>query len=307
MTSGSYNTKPIHTQPQWHNQLTPAYQDHLQKPTAVVPPGLQCLAEVEEVILQKKVFQTNAGQILFSVYRVAECCGPGLNLRLRDPYKREVVSMYLVSSGGCCGGETYLKIETGPNHPLGFVSIANTSKELNVSIQMENREPVFSARMPIFLDSRYDNTIEILSVSGNHPVAIIRKEKEHRSSKVIFHFPLNLTATLKAVILGTFLYMTYRVNQLTTSSSSSSSSTADDGWATAGGMAMGYDIAGGSDWGNDGGHCGGGDWGGGGGDCGGGGGGGDCGGGGGGGDCGGGGGDCGGGGGGGDSGGGGCD
>ncbi|XP_063785714.1 phospholipid scramblase 2-like [Pseudophryne corroboree] len=247
--------EPIHTQPQWQNHSTPAYQDQLLKPTVVVPLGLQYLVEVEEVILKNKVFQTNAGQILFSVYRVAECCGPGLNLRLRDPYKREVVSMYLVSSGGCCGGETYLRMETHPTRPIGFVSIGNTSRELNVSIQTENRDPVFSARMPIYLDSSCDHTIEILSVSGNHPVAIIRKEKESRSSQVIFQFPLNLEVKLKAVILGAFLYMTYQVTQLTTSSSSS---TADDSWwATTTEMPFGNDIGGGSNWGNDSGHCGG--------------------------------------------------
>ncbi|XP_063785712.1 uncharacterized protein LOC134934142 [Pseudophryne corroboree] len=262
-SSGTYDLEPIQTQPQWKINPTSACQDRLLKPTAVLPPGLQCLAEMEEVILQNKVFQTNAGQMLFSIHRVAECCGPALNLRFRDFYKREALSLFLVSSGGCCGEETYLRIETGHAQPIGFVTIANVSRELNVSIQMDNREPVFSARLPIYMDLRYDNTIEILSVISNHPVAIIRKEKEHRSSKVIFQFPSNLTATLKAVILGAFLYMIYRVTQLT--SRSSSSTTDYSGWATVGGIAFANDIGGGSNMGNDSGDCRGGDWGGGGG------------------------------------------
>ncbi|XP_063785711.1 phospholipid scramblase 2-like [Pseudophryne corroboree] len=247
MASGQSSTEVIHTQPQWQHKSTSASQDQMSKPIALVSPGLQCLVEVEEVILQHKVFQTNAGQILFSVHREAECCGPGLNLRLRDPYQTEVVSMYLASTGRCGVGEAYLRIETLPTQPIGFVTIANTSRELNVSIQMENREPVFSARLPIDLDSRRDSTIEILTVSGNHPVAKIKKEIEHESSKVTFQFPLKLAAILKAVILGAFLFMTYRVNQLT-----SSHSTADDiGWASAGGFSFGIDTGGGSDWGND--------------------------------------------------------
>ncbi|XP_075061810.1 phospholipid scramblase 2-like [Mixophyes fleayi] len=293
MASGHYNSKPIQTQPQWQNKSTSAYQDQQSVPTAVVPPGLECLVEVEEVILKNKVFQTNSGQTLFLIRRETECCGPALNLKLRDPYKRDVVSLYLVSSGDCCGGQTYLRIETLLQRGLGYVTIDNTSRELNVSIQMANKEPVFTARMPVYMDPRRDNTIEILSVSGSHPVVQIQKERDHKSSKVIFRFPLNLDASLKAVILAAFLYMTFRVNQITSSSSTSD----DSGWATSGGVAlsgggMHYGV---SDWGHDSGHCGGGDWGGGSGGCGGGGGdsgggGGDCGGGGGGGDCGGGGG-----------------
>ncbi|XP_075062464.1 phospholipid scramblase 2-like isoform X3 [Mixophyes fleayi] len=298
MASGHYNFELIQTQPQWQNKSTSAYQDQLSVPTAVVPPGLECLVEVEEVILKRKVFQTNSGQTLFSVHWETECCGPALNLKLRDPYKRDVVLLYLVASDDCCGGQTYLRIETLLQRGIGYVTIDNTSRELNVSIQMANKEPVFTARMPVYMDPRRDNTIEILSVNGNHPVVQIEKEKEHKSSQVIFRFPLNMDASLKAVILAAFLYMTFRVNQI----ESSSFTNDDSGRATAD-----YDACGGgidygvSDWGHDSGHCGGGseDWGGdGGGNCGGGGGG-DCGGDGGdcggdGGDCGGGGGDCGG-------------
>ncbi|XP_075062467.1 phospholipid scramblase 2-like isoform X4 [Mixophyes fleayi] len=285
MASGHYNPEPIQTQPQWQNKSTSAYQDQQSVPTAVVPPGLECLVEVEEVILKKKVFQTNSGQTLFSVRRETECFGPALNLKLRDPYKRDVVSLYLVSSGDCCGGQTYLRIETVLQRGLGYVTIDNTSRELNVSIQMANKEPVFTARMPVYMDPRRDNTIEILSVNGNYPVVQIQKKREHKSSQVIFRFPLNLDASLKAVILATFLYMTFRVNQITSRSSTSVGS----GWATSGGVVfvggMHYGV---SNMGHDSGHCGGGEWGGGSGDCGGGGG--DYGGGGGGGDCGGGGG-----------------
>ncbi|XP_075062468.1 uncharacterized protein LOC142151069 isoform X5 [Mixophyes fleayi] len=262
MASGHYNPEPIQTQPQWQNKSTSAYQDQQSVPTAVVPPGLECLVEVEEVILKKKVFQTNSGQTLFSVRRETECFGPALNLKLRDPYKRDVVSLYLVSSGDCCGGQTYLRIETLLQRGLGFVTIDNTSKELNVSIKMANKEPVFTARMPVYKDLRCDNTIEILSISGSHPVVQILKEKEHKSSQITFRFPLNMDASLKAVILAAFLYMTFRVNQITSSSSTSD----DSGWAFGGGMDYG---------GNDSGHYDGGDWGclsgdcgGGGGDCG---------------------------------------
>ncbi|XP_075061809.1 phospholipid scramblase 2-like [Mixophyes fleayi] len=236
MDSGHCDLEPIQTQPQCQIKSTSAYQEKLCKPTAVVPPGLECLVEVEEVILDKKVFQTNSGQTLFRVHRETEFCGPVLKLMLRNAYSRGVFSLSLVSRCYCCGGQTYLRIETLSRRPIGFVTIDTTSRELNVSIQMANKEPVFTARMPIRMNSLYDNTIVILSESGNHPVGQI--EKKHKSSKVIFRFPLNMDATLKALILGAFLYMTFRMNQITSSSSTND----DSGWANAGGVVYGSAI-----------------------------------------------------------------
>ncbi|KAM4036254.1 uncharacterized protein ACNLHF_015172 isoform 4-T4 [Anomaloglossus baeobatrachus] len=226
------HSQPVQSQPQWQN----AASVHLYNPRAVVPPGLNCLVEVEEVILHKKAFINSSEQTLFTIRRESECCGPSFNLKLQDPKKRDVVALFTDSGEGCCGGNSH-----------------------------------------------------IVSVNGSCPVAQIIKEGEKKSSKVIFKFPMDMEATLKSVILTTFLYMRYQLNNI----SSSSSSDDDSGWGAAGGAFFFSDDNGGfSDHGGFNGDCdGGGDWGGGGGDCGGGGG--DCGGGGG--DCGGGGGDCGGG------------
>ncbi|XP_073479139.1 keratin-associated protein 6-3 [Aquarana catesbeiana] len=151
---------------------------------------------------------------------------------------------------------------------------------MNVSIERENGEPVFSAKLPVSLNSKNSSTIEIRDTDSSHPVAFIIKKKEGKFTQVIFQFPPNMEAALKAVILASFLYVGFRIREMSRSHSSGDS---DFGWAGAGGVDF-ADMS----------HGGGGDWGGGGGDCGGGGG--HCGGGGG--HCGGGGGDCGGGGGG---------
>ncbi|KAM3927298.1 uncharacterized protein RB166_010037 [Leptodactylus fuscus] len=304
------NSETVQTQPQWQDTSALSHQSHLYNPRAVVPPGLECLVEVEEVTLQDKAFFISSGQTLFTIRRESECCGPAFNLRLQNSKRRVMVLLRAESGEGCCGGESYLKITVLPATTIGFIKCSNSSSQMNVSIQTKYGEPAFTAELP--LSSSKQSTIEILSVKGYCPVATITKEGKKKSSKVIFHFPMDMEATLKTVILAAFLYMKYQLNNLY---SSSNHSTSDDGWMAAGGIDFhhgGFDGGhggGGGDWGGD---CGGGDWGGGGGDCGGGGGG-DCGGGGGG-DCGGGGGDCGGGGGGdcgggggGDCGGGGCD
>ncbi|XP_073510639.1 phospholipid scramblase 3-like [Phyllobates terribilis] len=275
------HSAPVQTQPQWQN----AQSLQLSNPRAVVPPGLNCLVEVEEVTLHKKAFFTRSEQTLFTIRRESECCGPAFNLILQDPKKRDVVSLCTNSGEGCCGGDTHLNIMVLPSHMIGFVQILNSSRKMRVSIQMQLGEPAFTAELPL---SGSQNTIEILSVNGSCPVAKIIKEGERKSSKVIFQFPMDMEATLKTIILAAFLYMRYQLSK----TSDSSSSDFDSGWSSAGGVLFFSDDHGGfSDHGGYDGDCGGGgDWGGGG-DCGGGGG--DCGGGGG--DCGGGGGDCGGG------------
>ncbi|XP_077327779.1 uncharacterized protein LOC143962359 [Lithobates pipiens] len=271
----------IQSQPQWESGST------FSKPTAMVPPGLECLVEVEEVILKDKVFQTKNGQNLFTVGHEVECCGPSLNLRFRNSYKRDVVSLYLTSDGDCCGGQTYLKVSAQSAQLIGIVRIITSSSNMNVSIQRGNGEPVFSAKLPISLDSNDGRTIEILGMYGSQPVAVITKEKEGKSSRVIFHFPMNMEAALKAVILAAFLYVSFRIQEMSYSHSSSDS---DDGWAHAGGVEFAdmhdhhHDFHHDNDSGHwdhhhidvdSGGHhhedCGGSDWGGGGGDCGGGG------------------------------------
>ncbi|XP_077327785.1 uncharacterized protein LOC143962365 [Lithobates pipiens] len=259
---------PIQSQPRWQNGYT------FSKSTAIVPPGLECLVELEEVIFKDRVFQTKNGQDLFTTWQKSECCGPSLDLRFRNPYQRDVVSLYLNSNGGCCRGQTYLKVNDQSANHIGNVKIVTFSRTINVSIERGNGEPVFHAKLPISLDSNDHSTIEILGMDGSEPVAYITKEKEGKSSQVIFHFLLNMEAALKAVILAAFLYVSLHIREM---SRSRRSDDTDFSWADAGGVDfadMSHGHFGGSDWGDGGGgDCGGGDCGGGdcgGGDCGGG-------------------------------------
>ncbi|KAM4036252.1 phospholipid scramblase 3-like isoform 2-T2 [Anomaloglossus baeobatrachus] len=227
------HSQPVQSQPQWQN----AASVHLYNPRAVVPPGLNCLVEVEEVILHKKAFINSSEQTLFTIRRESECCGPSFNLKLQDPKKRDVVALFTDSGEGCCGGNSHLKIIVLPSHIIGYVQISNCSRIMRVSIQMKFGEPAFTAELPL---SGSIDTIEIVSVNGSCPVAQIIKEGEKKSSKVIFKFPMDMEATLKSVILTTFLYMRYHLNNI----SSSSSSDDDSGWGAAGGAFFSSDDSG---------------------------------------------------------------
>ncbi|XP_068129439.1 phospholipid scramblase 3-like [Hyperolius riggenbachi] len=247
MSSG--DPAPVQTQPQWAIGST-IYHSQLSKPTPVVPPGLESLVEEEEVIFKDKAFQNKDGHTLFSVRQESECCGPSLSLRLQDPHKRDVVSLRLDSSGCCCGGggESRLMVQAPSVSHIGFVEVTRSSTCLHVTIEMGDRKPVFCAIVPVNRTA-HSSIIHILSIDGSHPVASITKEKVEKSSQVIFRFPMDMAATLKTVILAAFLFMTYWMQQVSTSNRSS-----DDGWALSGvHWGGGGDFGGGGDGGWEGG------------------------------------------------------
>ncbi|KAM4675894.1 uncharacterized protein O3C94_008512 [Discoglossus pictus] len=247
-----WNSRPIQAQPE--GQLY--NQNQLSRTSAIVPPGLEALVEVEEVILKKRVFQTRRGQVLFSICKDSECCGPPINIWLRDSRKREVIKVYLAPYDGCCSNYSYLQIDAPYRHPIGFVKLCNTTGIQKFSIQNAYEEPVFTAVC--------EDPIQIISVNGNDLVAQIKKEKESGSTEVIFQFPMDMDAKMKAVIMGALLYVNYRLQEMYRQQRSSTSN--DSGWmANAvdfGDSGLGYgggDFGGGGDWGGGGGDCGGGD------------------------------------------------
>ncbi|KAM4677985.1 phospholipid scramblase 3-like [Discoglossus pictus] len=135
------NSRPIQAQPE--GQLY--NQNQLSRTSAIVPPGLEALVEVKEVVLKKRVFQTRRGQVLFSICKDSECCGPPINIWLRDSRKREVIKVYLAPYDGCCSNYSYLQIDVPYRHPIGFVKSSNTIGIQKFSIQNANQEPVFTA------------------------------------------------------------------------------------------------------------------------------------------------------------------
>ncbi|XP_040272891.1 uncharacterized protein LOC120989079 [Bufo bufo] len=284
------NSGPVQNQPEWRGAPVYSHQNQTDIPIAVVPPGLECLVKVNKVILHKKAFFTRSGRTLFTIHWPFECCGPGFNLRVRDHYKRNVMSLCADSGENCFrrhtngwsveveegtveveilvetvkeeeGGESVevdegtvaveegalvveitvpekegtaeLKIVVLPARTIGFVTISHFSSKMSVSIQMTCGEPAFTAELPFYCTQ---NIIEILSVKGSCPVAKIIKEGETTSSsKVIFKFPKDMEATLKAVILAAFLYMKYQLKSFFSTSYSY-----DGGWGTVGGLSF-YD------------------------------------------------------------------
>ncbi|KAM4677281.1 phospholipid scramblase 3-like [Discoglossus pictus] len=196
--------KPVQNQPQRQSEIGTDHPNQLFIPTAVVPLGLEPLVEVEEVILKKTVFQTRSGQILFSIHNKSKCCGPPLNIWLRDSKKRNVIKVYMTSHGACCADYLDLQIDVPYKHPIGFAKLSNTTGTPKFSIQNARQESVFTAVCT--------GPIQIISVKENIQVAQIKKE--HGCAEIVFQFPMDMEAKMKAVILGTFLYANYRLQRI---------------------------------------------------------------------------------------------
>ncbi|KAM4677280.1 phospholipid scramblase 1-like [Discoglossus pictus] len=206
-------SKPIETQPQWQTGSVAIDQDQLSKPSAPVPLGLEPLIEVEEVILKEKVFQNQCGQILFSIHHEPECCGPPLNIWLVDSWKRDVINVHMTSHGKWCSDYSDVQIDAPYRNPIAYVKEDSTTEIPKFSIQNAKQEPVFTAIC--------DYPMKIISVNGQDCVAEIKKGIQ--SAEIIFHFPMNMEAKLKAVILGAFLYVNFRLQKFYRQQLSSSS------------------------------------------------------------------------------------
>ncbi|XP_063302533.1 phospholipid scramblase 2-like [Pelobates fuscus] len=217
----------------------------------LVPSGLEPLIEVDEIILNKKVFQTRTGEDLFYVFHDRECCGSSVHITLKNQKRRDVVFLHLLSQGGCC--DTFLsemRIEAPRTFTIGYVKVSSSINKLMFSIQDMHREFQFTAE----LSSRLlqDQSIQILSAVGSHPVVKISRYKKNNSQLTSFQFPWDMDAKMKAVILGAYLFMSYHLRQTSRDHSSGSGFDAGD-WASSWGDCGGGDCGDGG-----GGDCGGG-------------------------------------------------
>ncbi|OCT59534.1 phospholipid scramblase 2 [Xenopus laevis] len=199
------NAIPIQMQPQW--QSVSGILQQGSRPYPVVPPGLESLVEVDELTLEKMVFQTNGGKILYSVHKGWRCCGTPLILKFKDPCGQEVVRANLLYEGrGCYSVCKELQVEAPPEHPIGFVKHSYSNGCLQFSIKDDQGKPIFTTQTSAY--AFLEIPIQICGTHGSHVVSQITKT-DGKGSQILIQFPKDLDAKMKALILGTFLYMKY--------------------------------------------------------------------------------------------------
>ncbi|KAE8620566.1 hypothetical protein XENTR_v10010331 [Xenopus tropicalis] len=202
---------PIQMQPQWHS-VSGTPQEY-SGPHPIVPPGLEPLLEVDEVTLDGNVIQSPGGRILYSIHEDWKCCGTPLILKFEDPCRQEVVHAHLLPERGGYSVYKELQIEAPPPHPVGFVRHNHTAiyDGLKFFIQDGQRKPLFKS--DISFSTFCNNSIEIGLIGSAHVVSSITKP-EAKGFPVRIQFPRDLQAKMKAVIIVTYLYMNYWVDEI---------------------------------------------------------------------------------------------
>ncbi|XP_053321057.1 phospholipid scramblase 1-like [Spea bombifrons] len=210
-------SEAVESQPRGESPFVSTH--HYQPPPRIplVPPALEPLVEASEIILEKKEFQTRGGQHLFSMRRNFLCCGPPMNITLVNIFNAGSVSMHLVPEGRCCPSYPLLQVEAPPKQPIGYVKCFGSLGILNFFILDVNQECRFTSVVPTSLQR--DKPIQILSANGHHTVVQIRREFENGTTRVVFEFPADMDAKMKAVILGAFLFVSFRLRGVSSSNS----------------------------------------------------------------------------------------
>ncbi|XP_069623576.1 uncharacterized protein [Ranitomeya imitator] len=210
--TNEYESPPIQTQsqPQW--QYADAYHDMHAPSISSVPRELENLTKVQEIIFKDEVFQTRDGKTFLSVHQEVLNSKTTLYLHLRDSYNKDIVRLDLIPNVEAGGQNSYLQIVALPMNPLGYVKLESAPGNLNICIQMAKDMSTFVASLPVFLNEQRNMTIEILTMNGSHQIAKIISEKEGRSAQFVFSEYLDCCA--KTVILGAFLYLNFRLHQM---------------------------------------------------------------------------------------------
>ncbi|CAJ0934275.1 unnamed protein product, partial [Ranitomeya imitator] len=234
--TNEYESPPIQTQsqPQW--QYADAYHDMHAPSISSVPRELENLTKVQEIIFKDEVFQTRDGKTFLSVHQEVLNSKTTLYLHLRDSYNKDIVRLDLIPNVEAGGQNSYKRVLAGrndgglcwmkdeglhletslivalPMNPLGYVKLESAPGNLNICIQMAKDMSTFVASLPVFLNEQRNMTIEILTMNGSHQIAKIISEKEGRSAQFVFSEYLDCCA--KTVILGAFLYLNFRLHQM---------------------------------------------------------------------------------------------
>ncbi|XP_056408201.1 phospholipid scramblase 2-like [Hyla sarda] len=141
------------------------------------------------------------GQRLLQADQNIVCCGPVYDVLIKDNSGNEVLQ--LVENCGCtCTRE--MSVNSPPGTPVGFVKLHWNSLVTHFSVMNCSKEVVLLILGPSFQNSIFGNaTYEVKSRDEQHVVGMIKLETDH----VLVSFPLDMEVTVKALLLGSSLYL----------------------------------------------------------------------------------------------------
>ncbi|XP_053574388.1 phospholipid scramblase 3 [Bombina bombina] len=191
----------------------------LNIPVKGIPPGLECLTQVNQLLVQEKFVTSQglgrafnilngSGQQIFQACEQVRCCRPMQDLAIQDLSGRNVMGLTQYCKCSCT--EQMMEVNASPGNCIGYIGWMWNTFATHMLVKNINQEVVLHVLGPGMQTSIFGNvSFEIKSRDEQHVVGMIRNENE----TFIVSFPLDLDVTIKALLLATCYYLNSAIHQ----------------------------------------------------------------------------------------------
>ncbi|XP_077117592.1 phospholipid scramblase 2-like [Ranitomeya variabilis] len=222
--SSPLQTRPLEDEPPSYNLIAPYAPPSTSAPSAPpsyqldtpilkgLPPGMEQLLQINQLTVKEKFMVSqgrnctfdvlnHVGQRVFQAFQNVACCGPLYDVKIKDNSNNDVLQLLETCSCTCT---REMEVHCPPGCPVGFVKVHNNLMVTHLSILNCSKEVTLIILGPRFQNSIFGNvTFEVKSQDEQHVVGMIKMEGD----QIFVSFPLDLEVTLKAILLGSALYL----------------------------------------------------------------------------------------------------
>ncbi|XP_056408203.1 phospholipid scramblase 2-like isoform X2 [Hyla sarda] len=181
-----------------------------------LPPGMELLLQVNQLIVKEKFSVSQGlgssydvlnhlGQRLLQTDQNIGCCCPVYDVSFRDNSGNDVLKLLEARSCTCT---PQISVTCLSGAPVGFVKLHVNHLVTHLSVMDSSNKVILLILGPSLRDSIFGNsTFEVKSRDEQHVVGIIKMETDH----VLVSFPLDMEVAVKALLLGSSLFLSHLI------------------------------------------------------------------------------------------------